>query len=499
MQPRGQFETSVDAGSNETALKRAEPGRSRVRLLAARGLAALLLVFFAALLALPLQAQAQTPPCDALWCATLTVGQDGSIVGFSNGDSGTFNIFGALSPSQFPYDGATIGVNSLVFSSSDGISYLFFELTGSVGSSDYTLKLDDESFILSGTGGFGFFEISASPTFANGETVTVKLFEGLEGGTLSDDATLSGLSFEFVNLNPDVPMDETDTVTLSDVLTPLFDPDITEYTATIPARMDILLIGDGAVPTASGATVVFTMNRNVIDLGGGEEGPLRAGTNFLRFEVTAPDGMTTKVYVVTVKRFPFLKASFAVPESHDGSTPFTVTLKFNEDISSALSNVAAAVVVTNGTKGAVIADGSSTRRFLIPVTPDSSKPVRIRVRNANHCDQSHAVCAVSGKIARNGVQPLGRRGGRRDAAGTVAQDEERLLDPKETGVPAGYHLVPCRGCQWCRRDKRCRRPPTPKASRSPSAVPPAPSPRPNVTTAARRRSSTCRQARPPGR
>ena len=60
MHPHGQFETSVDAGSNETALKRVEPGRVRVRSLAARGLAAVLLAAFAALLALPLQAQAQT-------------------------------------------------------------------------------------------------------------------------------------------------------------------------------------------------------------------------------------------------------------------------------------------------------------------------------------------------------------------------------------------------------------------------------------------------------
>ena len=59
MQPHGQFDTSVDAGRNETALKRVEPGRVRARSLAARGLAAVLITF-AALLALPLQAQAQT-------------------------------------------------------------------------------------------------------------------------------------------------------------------------------------------------------------------------------------------------------------------------------------------------------------------------------------------------------------------------------------------------------------------------------------------------------
>ena len=62
MQPRRQFDTGVDVGSNETARTSADPGRPgrlRGRYLAARGLAAGLLVAFAALLTLPLQAEAQ--------------------------------------------------------------------------------------------------------------------------------------------------------------------------------------------------------------------------------------------------------------------------------------------------------------------------------------------------------------------------------------------------------------------------------------------------------
>ena len=442
MRPHGKLDTGVDAGRNETALKIAEPGRVRVRLLAARGLAALLLAAFAALLALPLQAQAQTPPpCDALWCATMTVGAEAGRVGFDH------EGYGTLTPSrEFIYDGATVRVSRIYYEAA--FNELYMDFDGSLAGSDYTLQLGELSFPLGDPGSSDSFDISTSDIdWTDGETVTVKLFEGLEGGTLSDDATLSELSFEFVNLNPDVPMDETDTVTLRNVIKPRFDPDITEYTATIPARMDILLNASGAVPTVPSATVVFTMNRNVIDLGGGEDGPLRAGTNYLRFEVTAPDGMTTKVYVVTVKRFPALKASFAVPESHDGSTPFTVTLKFNEDISSALSNVAAAVVVTNGTKGAVTADGSSKRRFLIPVTPDSSDPVRISVRGANHCDQNHAVCAVSGKLLN--TEP-GRWVGAEDDATLRAlwlTRKDGSWIQKETGVPAGYHLVLCSGPQ----------------------------------------------------
>ena len=62
MQPREQVDTGVDVGSNETArtsADRGRPSRLRGRGLAARGLAAGLLVAVAALVALPLQAQAQ--------------------------------------------------------------------------------------------------------------------------------------------------------------------------------------------------------------------------------------------------------------------------------------------------------------------------------------------------------------------------------------------------------------------------------------------------------
>ena len=62
MQPREQGDTGVDVGSNETARTSADagrPGRLRGRCLAARGLAAGLLVAVAALLTLPLQAEAQ--------------------------------------------------------------------------------------------------------------------------------------------------------------------------------------------------------------------------------------------------------------------------------------------------------------------------------------------------------------------------------------------------------------------------------------------------------
>ena len=55
------FRLWADAGSRDAAPKSAKPGRLGVRSLAALSLAAVLLAAFAALLALPLQAQATTP------------------------------------------------------------------------------------------------------------------------------------------------------------------------------------------------------------------------------------------------------------------------------------------------------------------------------------------------------------------------------------------------------------------------------------------------------
>ena len=88
MQPREQVDPGVDVGSHETAHERtsAAPGRperGRVRPLAAaaRAAAAFFLVAFAVLLALPLQAQAQTE----VWSGTLTVRDLGSdTLGCSN-------------------------------------------------------------------------------------------------------------------------------------------------------------------------------------------------------------------------------------------------------------------------------------------------------------------------------------------------------------------------------------------------------------------------------
>ena len=64
MQARRQFDTGVDTSRNDAAPERAEPGRpGRLPSRTARSLGAVLLVAFAAILGLPLQAEAQTGIC----------------------------------------------------------------------------------------------------------------------------------------------------------------------------------------------------------------------------------------------------------------------------------------------------------------------------------------------------------------------------------------------------------------------------------------------------
>ena len=68
MQPHGEFDTGVEVGRDDTALRRAEPGRSGVRSLAARVLTVALLAALAALAALHAPAPTGTdgsPPSSA--------------------------------------------------------------------------------------------------------------------------------------------------------------------------------------------------------------------------------------------------------------------------------------------------------------------------------------------------------------------------------------------------------------------------------------------------
>ena len=246
-------------------------------------------------LAIELKGTVDTIPCDALWCATMTAGSVGGAVGYSDGSVVTFfDAMGSLSPSQFLYEGATITVNSLAYDGSPPDTELSLELTGILGNSDYTLELDAESFVLSGPDITGAFYLSARPSFADGDTVAVKLFEG-SGGALSDDATLTSLEFHAGDGLDEEPF----------TLTPAFDAGTTEYTAAVGPDFLFALIRN-IVRGHSGATIVVTDAFASDDLDptddAAEDLELGVGENTITVEVTAADGNTTITYTLVVTR-----------------------------------------------------------------------------------------------------------------------------------------------------------------------------------------------------
>ena len=141
MQPHGKSDTGVDAGRNDAALKMAEPAHSRVRLLAARGSAALLLVAFAALLALPLQAQAQT----AVWSGTLPVRDLGSgVLGCSNFVMTSF-CSARLSDDEFTHDGTNYPI-VFIFLRTNEQPEIDFDTDLTTATQGLTLNVDGTAF-----------------------------------------------------------------------------------------------------------------------------------------------------------------------------------------------------------------------------------------------------------------------------------------------------------------------------------------------------------------
>ena len=137
MQARRQFDTGVDTGRNDAALKRAEPSRpGRLPPRTARSLAAVLLVVFAAILGLPLQAEAQTGICGRT--AAVRTAILGKISGVSNCANVTDAHLAAIS--TLSLNGS--GITALAAGDFDGLTAL-----ESLGLDDNSLStLPDDVF-----------------------------------------------------------------------------------------------------------------------------------------------------------------------------------------------------------------------------------------------------------------------------------------------------------------------------------------------------------------
>ena len=198
----------------------------------------------------------------------------------------------------------------------------------------------------------------------------------------STDATLSNLYVSFWEIALSNNSDEyNDVVSLS----PAFDPETTEYSATPPNLYDSINFLADPEATSANATIRWILpNGNRVD-----NTPdmifLRAGqaTTF-QIEVTAEDGVTVKTYTFTINRAPPLRGWFeGLPDSHDGSTAFQVRFRFAQDIASPIGNVRAAISAQNATVSSISRVSGNSQLYRMTVTPSSAAPLRIQIRGAD--------------------------------------------------------------------------------------------------------------------
>ena len=322
--------------------------------------------------------------CDVLWCATLTVGQHPTSTFFT----GFSTSYGALTPTQFTRNGSTITVTSLYHEA----PYLNMTYTGALSGSGYTLELGSRSFDFPDPGeDDGYLEFATDRGWSVGDTVEVKLSENANV-MVSSDATLKSLTVYYL-IDKQTPV--------SAPITPAFSPDTTSYTAGVPSGVTQAILSVTAEKTGAKLVVTRPDGSTFEDEGGVDEvfGNVSPGLNTFTVTVTAPDDNTVKVYTVIVDRGGGLSGRIEnLPSSHDGSTAFSVTLKFNKDISQdSIDNLDRAVEITNGTKSDPAAVDSSKRNFTMTITPSSGDPVRILVRQTLVCSSSgHPICTDVG-------------------------------------------------------------------------------------------------------
>ena len=144
--PRGAYaavrENVLGLVAGRTALKRAEPGRPgrvRVRPLAARA-AGVLLAAVAALLALPLEAQAQTE----VWSGTLTVRNNSGVLGCSNGFSPN-ECSARLTEDEFTHDSTDYAI-TIIFLRTNGRLEFVLDTNLTTATQALTLNIDGTAF-----------------------------------------------------------------------------------------------------------------------------------------------------------------------------------------------------------------------------------------------------------------------------------------------------------------------------------------------------------------
>ena len=200
-----------------------------------------------------------------------------------------------------------------------------------------------------------------------------------------------------------------------------------------------------ATPSNAGAGVV------IADADGSTAGTTRTvslaeGSNTITVTVTAADGVATKAYAVTVTRAAaLLTAAFEdVPASHDGTSPFTFTLRFSEPIRNSYRTLRdRRLGVENGTATRARRVNGSSAVWSIEVTPSGTEDIAVTLTRGGAC-RSGGVCTADGRRLSGSVNAAvpGPRPSVSIAAGaTAAEGSAALFTLDRGGATAGSLTV----------------------------------------------------------
>ena len=255
-------------------------GRGRVRSLAARS-AAVLLAAFAALVALPLQAQAQTE----VWSGTLTVRDLGSsLLGCSNGVA-TSNCSSRLTDDDFTHDSTDYAIEA-IFVRSNGDLNLEFDTDLTTATQGLTLNVDGMAFAFEDADSKPAADrvwFSSGLSWSAGDSVSLTLTEPA-------DATLSDLVLE-------------DNAGTEINLTPTFVTGTTRYTASVASSVSAITLTPTVNDASATVEYLNASNAAITDTDTTTpalDAPLVVGANTFKVKVT--NDATTETYRVVVTR-----------------------------------------------------------------------------------------------------------------------------------------------------------------------------------------------------
>ena len=294
----------TDSRGTAPSSRRGEPAsadrhrglRSRLRRDGVRRALAILLLGCAAILGTTLVARTASAQ-ETLFSATLTVVDN---PGFAGSDSIGYYSFSQSPSTSFTHDGKTFHMNLLGIDR-DGCGATQAELSvqGFFGNGRWGAHSKESWVLLLGSRQFSFAAAERSggevqwcldsvdvPGWEDGDEIAVKLLSSASGA--STDASLSGLG-----LSPGA-------------LTPAFDAETTQYTATVENTVERVTV-TAAATADSEATVAYLDASDAVlaDADGGSDGhqvDLTVGANTIKVEVTAADAVTVRTYTLAVTR-----------------------------------------------------------------------------------------------------------------------------------------------------------------------------------------------------